>query len=139
MSDIAKRLSAAVTAFGKIGTSNGSAAPVTGSNIAPIAYELLIAQRLAKIAKDRKDRAMAAAREAGILADEYKPGDYTPYAADGLAVTVKRNNDSLTLDKVKLKNKLMVDHKMDDATATKLIVQSSKPRKGNTIVTVGVM
>lgn len=136
MSDMLKRIGAAMTAFTKIGTTNGSAPPALTDNRAPLVYEALIASRLLKAATERKEQAYAALKDAGILNDDYKPGDYAPYTDDVMVVSVKRNKDSETLDKTMLGNELTKAYGKD--VADKLIAKASKTRKGNTIISVGV-
>lgn len=137
MNDIAKRVSAAMTSFANIGVKNGSAPPdPQGSNTAPIVYEMLIASRLESAAKARKEVAYAAARDAGILADNYVPGDHAVASGCGMVVNVKRNKDSTTIDNDKLRVELI--KKLGEQEAAKLLKSCSKPRKGNTTISVAL-
>lgn len=137
MSDIAKRLSAAITAFTKIGKQNGSSPPDSKSNTLGLAYELLVAQKLQSVSKARVEAALNACREAGMIADSYTPGDHTPYTSDMLNINVKRNNDSQLLDSDKLRVELI--KKLGAPEAQKLLSAASKPRKGNTTVSVSIV
>lgn len=136
MSDILKRVSAAMTAFTKIGRSNGSAPPYSNLNDYGIAYELMIAQRLAKAASARLEAAKEAAQDAGILAKSYKEGTHIVYNKEGLVVTIVKHKDSSTLDKTMISNYLSKMYGAD--VAEKAISEGSKPRAGNTLITVGV-
>ena len=137
MSEIAKRVSAGMAAFNKIGRSNGSAPPdMEGSNTAPIVYELLIAGRLEAAAKARKEAAKVVARDAGILQDEYEPGDHAVSSGCGMIVNVKRNRDSTQIDNDELRVELI--KQLGEQEAAKLLKACSKPRKGNTTISVAL-
>lgn len=136
--DIIKRVAAAMNAFTKIGTQNGSAPPHDPTdNKVGLVYEALIASRLKSAADARKDAAIERLREAGILDADYSPGDHAPYSGSQLAVHVKRNKNSETLDKTALLNAM--SKKMPAAEAAKIIKEASKPRKGNTTISVGIV
>jgi hypothetical protein len=138
MSDIAKAVSAGMTAFNKIGRQNGSAMPQSDdmSNTAPLVYEMLIASRLKSLATARDDEAKKAAREAGILQQDYDPGDHAVSSGCGMVVNVKRNKDSTTVDNDKLRVELI--KRLGEQEAAKLLKECSKPRKGNTTISVAL-
>ncbi len=137
MSDIGKRISAAMLSFTKIGTQNGSAPPHVADNRVGLAYELLVAQRLKSAAEARVEAAKAAALAAGLIAEEYSPGDHTPFTSTTLNINVKRNKDGTMLDGQKLMNELV--KKLGETDAKKLVMSASKPRKGNTIISVSMV
>lgn len=137
MNDIAKRVSAAMTSFQAIGKKNGSSPPdAQGSNTAPIVYEMLIASRLKSAANARDEVAKQAARDAGILQDDYSPGDHAHVSGCGMVVNVKRNRDGEQIDNDKLRVELI--KKLGEQDAVKLLKACSKPRKGNTTISVAV-
>lgn len=132
MTDLIHRRAAASKAFRAIGHNNGHAPPESDGNTHHIAYEFLIADHLRSLANARYEAAKEAAQAAGVIETDYSEGTHIPYARNGLSVIATRAKDSLTLDKTMLKNELMKSHGFDETKVNKLLVKSSKPRKGAT-------
>lgn len=76
------------SAFFKIGTTNGSAMPQSTNNLEPVAWELLVAQRLATLATKRKEVAEHAAVEARVINDK----DKQPYSPGTRTITYNGSN-----------------------------------------------
>lgn len=124
-------------AFSAIGKKNGSAPPESKSNSFGVAYELFVASEIRSAANKRYDAAKEAAAIAGIIDDEkaIEGSEVATYNTEYFDVTMKKAAGSLSIDKTQLKNNLMREFNLDEVTVNKLLVKSSKPRKG--AVTIG--
>lgn len=135
--DMLHRKAAIQKSFSKIGKSNGSAAPDSTDNRASIAWELFVSKELAGMAAKRYDAAKEAAKEAGII-DEEKVQEGTEvnvYDNEHFNISLKKSASSLLLDKTMLSNNLQKGG-MSKADVDKLLVSSSKQRKGATNINI---
>ena len=101
--------SKALLNFQKIGTSNGTAPPPSPDNRAAIAHEFFVADFLASASKKRRELAIEAAIEAGVLPEKgvHKAGTTAQtYDNAYLACSVTVKQPAKTLDKVKLSSEL---------------------------------
>lgn len=130
--DMLHRKAAVQKSFSKIGKTNGSAAPDSTDNRASVAWELFVSKELKSAAEKRYDVAKEAAKIAGVLDEEkVREGtEVTTYENEHLNISLKQSNSSLTLDKTMLSNKLQTVHGWKKEEVDKLLVLSSKPRKG---------
>ena len=121
----------ALTAFDKIGKSNGSSPPESADNRASIAYEYYVADFLASAADKRKKEAKVAAINAGIEAVDPKPGDNKiVYENEHMTITARTASPASRIDASKLRTELIKLHGSDEAD--KIIRAATVENKAST-------
>jgi len=98
-------------AFNKLGYTNGHNMPQTTKNTDAIAWELFIAQHIARIAEARKDEAHKEAVKAGVLFDHKSNpkdmGTHSIYTGDIVSYICKVNSPPSRLDTKMLRSELL--------------------------------
>ena len=72
--------------------------PKIGSDKDAVVKELLVANTLATAADSRKKRAKAALLDAGLVLDEYRPGEVEAYRSDAFVLIAKTSEPGQRLD-----------------------------------------
>ena len=96
--------------FAGIGYKNSTAMPSSGNNIDPILYEMHVSNHLASLAAKRKEKALSAAVDAGILADTRKK----PYAAGTDEIIAAGEHLVLRVKVDRVKDKVNYEGVLDD-------------------------
>lgn len=129
--EAAKLINAINVAFDKIGKVNGTAMPKSDNNLDSTAYDLFIADHLARRAKSRKDEAHKNAVNAGVLFDHTKeprePGNYALFSGDIVAFTCNVKSPASFLDAKTLRT-LLIKQGMPAELVDKLIAQATSKR-----------
>lgn len=118
------------TAFNKIGKTNGTTMPKSGTgNHDPAAWELFIAKTLERLAKQRKDMAQQQAMAEGLLGNTSpQPGTKETTYAGVVTITRSVSSPRSTLDTAKLRSNLSRAG-MDSQTIDDVLTSSMKTSK----------
>lgn len=117
-------------AFERIGKTNSLKCPPSTDNVAPEAWEYMVASVLASQAKKRAEKAKERAFEVGILGDpDYAKPSPGEVVFDGTHVIITRQvkNPSNSLNKTKLRVELL--KRMPEEEVDKIIEAATVPAK----------
>lgn len=108
------------TTFAGIGNANGMRMPKSDGNQEPLAWEMLIAQHLARIADKRKLKAEAEAAKAGLIPDKERdpqpPGKRFTYKGNTTDILMEVRNPSR-----RVKAELLIDYLVAHGVKQELI------------------
>lgn len=121
--------------FSDLGRTNGTAPLPDSENRAALAHELFVANQLRGLADKRYEAAKKDALDAGILGDftAFEPGLHATYDSDHVAISVRKNSSSESVDKKALEQYLA---KELPKYAAAIMKACTKERAGQTVIQI---
>lgn len=121
----------ALLAFDNIGKKNGTAPLPSSENRYALAHEYFIASALASYASKRKDIAKIACEKAGMLGEEFIPGEtIETYDSEHLSIIAKTAQPAERIDRASLRTELV--KLLGEKVADEVIKKATKTNKAAT-------